>query len=277
MMNTINNFNKAVDYIESNLENEIDISVVAKIASCSNFNFTRMFSALVGISVYEYIRKRKMTRAAEELQQSEIKIIDLALKYGYDSPTAFNRAFQGVHGISPSKAREETVKLNSYLPISFNLTVKGVEKMEYRIEEIGSFRAVGVKKAFNFKTGENFEKIPLFWQEIFMNGVFNKIMEMGNTKPFGALGICTNMRDNDFDYYIGASTDKEIPEGMEELFVEKQTYAIFSCSMDKIQETTQRIFAEWLPNSEYDHAQNSPELEIYPDDKSCEICIPIVK
>ncbi len=100
------------------------------------------------------------------MQRTNIKIIDLALRYGYESPTAFNRAFKDVHGISPTKAREEKISLKSHLPISFKLSVKGVVEMEYYIEEIKGFRAVGLKRNYNFKNGENFENIPKFWQEI---------------------------------------------------------------------------------------------------------------
>lgn len=276
-MNVINNFNKAVSYIEDNLENDIDLNEVAKIASCSSYHFLRMFSALTGAGVYEYIKKRRMTKAAEELQTTEIKVIDLATKYGYESPTAFNRAFQSIHGVSPSVARKDSINLNSYLPITFNLTVTGGEKMEYYIEEISEFRAIGYKRKYNFKTGENFEQIPVFWNDVMQDGRFNKIMALNNATPAGILGICTNLTDNEFDYFIASASDKPLDDDMEEVFINTQTYAIFACTMDKIQETTKRIFAEWLPSSGYDHVPNAAELEIYPDETTCKICIPIKK
>ncbi len=98
-----------------------------------------------------------------------------------------------------------------------------------------------------------------------------------NSSPNGLIGICANMRENDFDYFIAVSTNKEVPSNMDEIFIETQNYAIFDCTMDKIQETTKRILEEWLPNSEYNYIDNTPELEIYPDENSCKICIPIVK
>ncbi len=276
-MNIIEDFNKAINYIENNLGNNINVDDVSKISGSSSYHFIRMFSALTNMGIYEYIRKRKMTKACEELQNSNIKILDLALKYGYDSPTAFSRAFKEIHGITPSKARDEKTPLKSYLPISFILTVKGVEDMEYYIEEIKGFRVVGLKRNFNFKNGENFEKIPVFWQETMQTGDFHNIIGLMDSEPKGILGICTNLRENDFDYFIAASSSKEVPNNMNELFIKTQTYAIFTCTMDKIQETTKRILGEWLPNSEYNLVENAPELEIYPDENTCKICIPIIK
>ncbi len=276
-MDILNGFNKAISYIEENLENDIVINDVADIACCSNFHFMRMFSALTGIGVYEYIKKRRMTKAAEELQTTDIKIVDLALKYGYDSPTAFNRAFNSIHNVSPSVARKDGVQLNSYLPISFNLTITGGKKMEYYIEEINTFRAVGYKRTYNFKTGENFKLIPLFWQDIMTDGRFNALLPLNTIAPLGTLGICTNLRDNEFDYFIAVASDCDTTDDLEELTIEKQTYAVFTCNMSEIQDTTKRILAEWLPNSEYTHVENAAELEIYPDAETCKICIPIKK
>ncbi len=276
-MNAISDLNSAVSYIERNLENNVDIKEVAKVADMSIFHFMRMFSALSGVGVYEYIRKRRMTKAVEELQNTNIKVIDLGLKYGYESPTVFNKAFKDIHGVSPSKARKEKISLKSYLPISFIVTVKGVEEMEYYIEEISGFRAVGFKRSYNYTNGENFENIPKFWQEVMQNGDFNQVMSLMNAEPFGPMGICGNMVDSVFDYYIAVSSSNEVPVGMDEIFIETQSYAIFTCKIPEIQDITKRIFSEWLPNSEYVHAENAAELEIYAEDDSCRICIPIAK
>lgn len=276
-MDTIRGFNEAIEYIEANLEQEIDLDKAAKIACCSNYHFIRMFSALVGCGVYEYVRKRKMTRAAEELQTTNIKIVDFALKYGYESPTSFNRVFKDIHGVSPSRARKERVVLASYLPISFKLKVIGVERMEYKIEEIKGFKAVGYKRSYNYKNGENFKKIPAFWQEVMEAGNLKVLRELNTDKELFILGVCANMRESDFDYYIATSTTDARPNDMEEINVATQTYAIFTCPLVEVQEVTKRIFAEWLPNSEYSHVPDAPELEIYLDEVTCKICIPIQK
>ncbi len=145
--------------------------------------------------------------------------------------------------------------------------------MNYRIETIEGFRAIGYKRTYNYTNGENFREIPLFWQELMQNGKFAELMKLNNEKPQGALGICANPRNNIFDYYIAVASQEEGPE-MEVISIKTQTYAIFPCTMDEIQDTTKRILAEWLPNSKYKHT-DAPELEIYPDENSCNICIPI--
>ncbi len=149
--------------------------------------------------------------------------------------------------------------------------------MEYCIEEIKGFRAVGLKRSYNCTNGENFVGIPKFWHEVMETGAFGGIMSLMDAEPFGSIGICANMRETDFDYLIAVSSSKDVPDGMEEIFIETQTYAVFTCKIPEIQDITRRIFSEWLPNSEYVHAENAAELEIYPDEDSCKICIPISK
>jgi AraC family transcriptional regulator len=123
-MDWLDNMNKAIEYIESNLTDEISYERASRIACCSVFHFQRMFSYIAGVSLSEYIRRRKMTLAAFDLQSTEELVIDLSLKYGYESPTAFNRAFQGIHGISPSKARKAGSDLKAYPKISLRFLSK---------------------------------------------------------------------------------------------------------------------------------------------------------
>lgn len=144
-MEWLERLNYAIDYIEEHLAEEIRYDEAAKIACCSTFHFQRMFSYIAGVPLSEYIRRRRMTVAAFELQQSAVKVIDLALRFGYDSPTAFNRAFQGVHGVPPTAAKETGVALNTYPRISFHISIKGDAKMDYRIEKKEAFRIVGLK------------------------------------------------------------------------------------------------------------------------------------
>ena len=131
-MKWLDKLNQSIEYIENNLEGNIDYEKAAKLACCSTYHFQRMFSYIAGVTLSEYIRNRKMTKAAVDLQNGK-KVIDVSLKYGYDSPTAFNRAFKKVHHVSPSAARKEGAFLKSYSPISFKLTIKGVEEMEKRV------------------------------------------------------------------------------------------------------------------------------------------------
>ncbi|MGI6130192.1 MAG: helix-turn-helix transcriptional regulator [bacterium] len=142
-MEWLNRLNAVIAYLEEHLENEIDLTRMAQIAACPPFHFQRMFSYLAEVPLGEYIRRRKMTKAALDLQSGSERIIDIALKYGYDSPTAFNRAFKSVHGIAPSEARKPGAVLKTYLPISFKITIKGEAEMNYRIEKRTDFGLSG--------------------------------------------------------------------------------------------------------------------------------------
>ncbi len=149
--------------------------------------------------------------------------------------------------------------------------------MDYYIEEIKGFRAVGFKRRYDYTKGENFAKIPKFWQDIMENGGFKEVMSLMDSKPEGSLGICANFSHSEFDYFIAVSTSKEVPENMSEIFIETQNYAIFTCMIPEIQDVTRRIMGEWLPSSEYEQAMGAPNFELYPEGDSCKICIPIVK
>ena len=162
-MDWLSHLNDALGYIEDNLDGDIDLDKVAQIACCSSFHFQRMFSYMAGVPLSEYIRRRRMTMAAFDLQNGE-KVIDIALKYGYDSPTAFNRAFQSVHGAAPSAARQEGVNLKAYHPISFKITIRGETEMNYRIEQKEAIRIVGVKLETTWtpEKQESFTEVPRF-------------------------------------------------------------------------------------------------------------------
>ena len=277
--------NQSIDYIENNLTGEIDYYEAAKIACCSSFHFQRMFSYIANVSLAEYIRRRRMTAAAFELQNSSIKILDLALKYGYDSPTSFSRAFQNVHGISPSSARNEGVQLKAHPRITFLISIKGEVEMNYRIERKDAFRIVGAKEHMELNVEENLARVPLFWAETYQNGMFMDVCKLSNKEPYGVLGICTCMNGKDFDYYIACATDKSIPEKMFEYQVPASTWAIFECvgpMPTAIQELQKRIVSEWLPTSGYEYA-DAPDIEVYPEgdttspDYKCEVWLPIVK
>ena len=277
--------NEAITYMEGHLEDEIELERVAQIARCSAFHFQRMFSYIAEVPLSEYIRRRKMTKAAFDLRNSEDKIIDIALKYGYDSPTAFNRAFQSVHGIPPSAARAEGAKLKAYSPISFKITIKGEAEMNYRIEKKSAFKIVGVKEHYSMSVEECFANVPLFWQRTQQSNVIPRLYTLMNREPQGVLGVSICMDGKDFDYYIAVATDRETPHGLEEYIVPACTWAIFECvgaMPTAIQDLQKRIVSEWLPNSGYEYA-NAPDIEVYfegnqfADDYKCEVWLPVEK
>lgn len=285
-MDWIQRLNKAIDYIENNLSGNISYDKAAEIACCSTYHFQRMFSYIAGVPLSVYIRRRRMTLAAIDLQDEDTKIIDTALKYGYESPTSFNRAFQSIHGISPSLARVNGVSLKAYQKISFLISIKGDQQMNYRIEQKEAFRIVGVKEHFNMSVEECFEEAPQFWQRTAQSGVIPQILSQLDGKIPGLLGLSTCSKNGEeFDYYIAVSSENELPKGMSEFEVPGTTWAIFECigaMPQSIQELQKRIVTEWLPSSGYEYA-NAPDIEVYfegdqqSDDYKCEVWLPIIK
>lgn len=284
-MEWITRLNEAVRYIEENLDKEISYDTAAQIACCSTFHFQRMFSYIADITLSEYIRRRRLTLAAFDLQSGNDKIIDIALKYGYDSPTSFNRAFRNVHGISPTEARSQGVVLKAYPCISFKISIKGDAEMNYKIVEKESFRIVGVKEHYEVSLEEGFQKVPLFWAKTAQSGIIPKMCTLMHKEPFGVLGVSTFIDGKAFDYYIAVATDKALPEGMADYIIPKSTWAIFECvgaMPAAIQSLQKRIVTEWLPTSGYEYA-NAPDIELYfdgdqtKDDYKCEVWLPIEK
>ncbi len=147
-MDLLTRMSLAIAYVEDNLTSDIDQEVLARIACCSIHNFYRMFSFITDISLTEYIRRRRLTLAAIELQSSDIKVIDLAVKYGYDSPVSLSRSFQTLHGLTPKEARADGVTLKAYPRISFQITIKGEKEMDYRIESKEAFQVFGYECIF---------------------------------------------------------------------------------------------------------------------------------
>ena len=156
-------FQASLDYIEQNLSGSLDIGEIAGKAALSPFYYQRIFSALCGMTVGEYIRARRMTLAAQDLSGSEMRVIDAAVKYGYDSPDSFTRAFQRFHGINPSQAREPGASLRSFAPLHLKITMEGGKMLDYRIVEKAPFTVAGIKRNFNSETC--YQEIPKYWAE----------------------------------------------------------------------------------------------------------------
>ncbi|MEO3944280.1 GyrI-like domain-containing protein [Gorillibacterium sp. CAU 1737] len=283
-MEWIERFNDSLVYLEENLVKEIDYEGAAAIACCSVYHYQRMFTCLAGVPLSEYLRRRRMTLAAFDLVTGEEKIVDLALKYGYESPTAFNRAFKSVHGVAPSLARSEGISLTSYPPLRFTLTVKGVADMQYRMEKKEAFRIVGIKKRMNLQVEENLVQIPQLWQEAGQNGSIPAIASLINQPPFGLLGASIPVGKTELDYYLAAPTNQPVPEGMSETLIPSATWAVFECIgplPHAMQELQKRIITEWLPSSGFEYA-DAPDLELYaPGDSSApdyrtEVWLPVI-
>ncbi len=163
MQGWIEGFQESIDFIEQNLTEELDTADIAAKAALSPFYYQRIFGALCGMTVGEYIRARRMTLAAQELSREDVKVIDVAVKYGYESPDSFTKAFQKFHGITPSQAREAGAPLRSFAPLHIKITMEGGTMLDYRIVEKAPFTIVGTKRRFNSDT--SYQEIPKFWAE----------------------------------------------------------------------------------------------------------------
>ena len=280
-MEWVERLNQSILYIEEHLTSEIDYGRLGQIACCSAYHYQRMFTYMAGVTLAEYIRRRKMSLAAVYLQGKHEKIIDIAEKYGYSSPTAFNRAFQSVHGIVPSAVKNDGVPVKSFPPITFTIAVKGVEEMNYRIETKGAFRIIGISAPLRKEVEQNFMTVPQMWQDAAMNGTIQKLAGMMDVPPMGLLGVSVCNDDEPGKYFIAVSSTKNSSE-FEEYTVPASTWAIFTGSgpTRSIQALEQRIITEWLPASGYEYA-NAPDIEVYlnsdPQNAQYEVWIPVRK
>ena len=265
-MEWLNNLSKAIEYIENHLDQEISFDEVARIACCSTYYFQRIFSYVAGISLAEYIRRRRMTQAAFELQGTDKRVLDIALKYGYASPTSFNRAFQSVHGISPIAAKEKGAILNAYPPIRFSVQVSGGSAMSYHIIEKPAFRIVGIRMKLVDDMEENQKNVPLFWEHTLNDSSFSDLCTLNNAVPNGILGISVYENPQNIFYYIAASSSSKAPDGMCEYEIPASTWVVFENDgyfKENVQSVFKRFYTEWLPFSGYEYA-GLPDIEVYP-------------
>ncbi|MBD8134404.1 AraC family transcriptional regulator [Bacillus sp. CFBP 13597] len=289
-MDSLKNMNGAIKFIEENLTNEIDFKEVARLAYCSEYHFKRMFSFLAGISLSEYIRRRRLTLAAFELKNSNIKVIDIAIKYGYSSPDSFARAFQHLHGITPSEARSNGHSLKAYPPMSFQLSIKGGSEMNYRIEEKEAFHIIGIKKRVPIIFNGVNPEIASMWKSLDEKTI-NELKNLSNVEPLGLLSASANFSEGrleekgELDHYIGAATTRECPDNLTQLNVVASTWAVFE-AVGPFPETLQnvwgRIYSEWFPSSNYEQREG-PEIlwnenkDITSPTFKSEIWIPVIK
>lgn len=280
-MEWIDRLNDAIDYIEEHLTEEIDYERLGQIACCSSYHFQRMFAYMAGVPLSEYIRRRRMSLAAADLQSGRMRIIDAAGKYGYQSPTAFNRAFQSVHGIAPSAVKGTGVSVKSFPPVRFQITVKGGEAMNYRIETKAAFRICGVSVPLDKDIEKNFAVIPGKWQEVAANGTLQQLAGMMDTPPMGVLGVSLCNDAETWKYYIAVPTSQP-GDGFDAYMVPAATWAVFpgEGTNQSIQELERRIVTEWLPTSGYEYG-SAPDVEVYlnpdPQNARYEVWIPVVK
>jgi len=289
--------NAALDYIEHNLAGEIRYDMVAMKACCSSYNFQRMFSFITDIPIAEYIRRRRLTQAALELQNTNAKVIDIAVKYGYDSSTAFARAFGAMHGLTPTEARTPGAKLKAYPKISLQISIKGEEPMDYRIEAKESFSIFGIEVICSLAGEEGYTSPAQLWQRCQSDGAYDALFaNAGDLPDFIPKDLCKihgaeyyeKTEGNTFPYMLCSFVSPNSKsDGYKTVHVPAQTYVIFSSQpfqwgddFFRILTTMQkRFYAEWLPTASYARAEGA-NFEIYGGTEEygyIELWYPIVK
>lgn len=271
--------NQAMEYLEAHLPETPDYDQLARIACCSSYHFQRMFTYLAGVPLSEYLRRRRMSRAAEDLQSGG-RVLDTALRYGYASPTAFNRAFQSVHGVTPSAA-QAGAEVKSYPPIRFHMTIRGGEELRYRMEKRGAFRIVGAAAPLDRELEKNFQAVPRLWEQVSRDGTLSRLLPLMDGEPRGLLGVSACCGE-DWRYYIAVASG-QAAGALAEYTVPAFTWAVFSgegACPQAIQELERRVVTEWLPGSGYEYG-DGPDLEVYlePDPRRAkfEVWVPVVK
>ncbi|MBO0410887.1 AraC family transcriptional regulator [Enterococcus hulanensis] len=280
-MEWLDHFNKSIAYVEENLAGAIDLDKAAQLAQCSSYHYQRMFSYIAGVTLGEYIRRRRMSLAGVDLQRGE-KVIDVAAKYEYDSPTSFNRVFKGVHGITPKEAKQAGAKLTSYPMLTFKLTVRGVHAMEYQLIDKEAFHVTGL----GLKIEQNMEvaqkRIPEFWNEVAASGELQKLLPIMDQNNPGVLGVSlmTSEIQDKWEYVIGVVSEDKA-EGFEQYEIPAAKWAIFSGTgpmPGAIQELQTQVFQEWLPTSGFEYDE-LPDIELYldanPENAQFQVWLPV--
>ncbi|AOZ92929.1 AraC family transcriptional regulator [Paenibacillus crassostreae] len=289
-MDLLANLNRALQYIEENLADDIDLKEAARLARCSEYHFSRMFSFLAGIPLSEYIRRRRLTSAAFELQTGELRVMDVAVKYGYSSADAFSRAFQGLHGIPPSSVKLHGPSLKAYPRLTFQLTIQGGSAMNYRIIEKEPFCIAGITRRVPIQFNGVNQEIVSMWKSLTSDDI-DQLKKLSNVEPQGLIQASMNFsegrmeEEGELDHYVGVATTKECPEHLTKLDVPAATWAVFEAVgpfPDTLQNVWGRIYSEWFPTANYELAIG-PEIlwneskDISSPTFRSEVWIPVLK
>lgn len=259
-MNWTKIIDDAIRYIEANITEDLTVGRIAKEVNTSAFYFQKGFSMLCGYTVGEYVRMRRLSLAGEELATTDIKVIDLAVKYGYDSADSFTKAFTRFHGSTPTDVRQNGANIKAFASLHIKLTLDGGKTMEYRIEKKLAFKIMGVSKVIPY--GDSYNTVPKFWDEVYAKPD-NKIM--------GLYGFCDDtIPGEEFRYYIADNYNEELAKSaeLEVKEIPELTWAVFPCRgamPQALQSVNTQVFNEWLPSSSYEIAIGF-NIEFYSDE-----------
>lgn len=269
-MSWLERMNLAIEYVEENLGSEITIEEAAKIACCSKFHFHRVFISFFNITFAEYIRKRRFTLAATDVANSNDSIIDIAMRYGYDSPSAFTRAFRNIHRVNPSEVRTSQVKLATYNRVSLPLETEGTEKVDYKIVEKPSFEVAGKSKSFQFdefaKNGKQ------FWKDYVGSDEYRVLCQLTKGRPGNVTSapLVTayfpkeKSKLDEFIDVLGVEVDFECDATPFDIHtIPSATYAEFYCSYRNAMKTNRYIYGKWFSATGYDRDGDKPDIVAY--------------
>ncbi|MEV4924434.1 AraC family transcriptional regulator [Streptomyces roseoverticillatus] len=263
----LDRLNEALEHIESHLDRQIDVAGLARIATTSEYHFRRLFSALAGMPLSEYIRRRRLTVAGAEVLAGERTLLEIAVRYGYGSGEAFARAFRAVHGAGPGEVRRNGASLYSQPRISFRLVVEGSSSMQYRVVEKPEFRVAGKKvRAPLVHAGVN-PAIAEFIRGIDQETI-RRISALSDQKPEGIVAVSDDLdpsraEGTEFDYYHGVVTGSaDVPEDFDALTVPAGAWAVFENSGSfplALQHMWRDVFTQWFPSNPY-RSRPGPEI-----------------
>ena len=268
-MEWLTSIRTAIDYIDEHLEENISAQDVADRVNISPFFLQRGFSLMTGYGIGEYIRNRRLYQAAVDLKETEWKVIDIALRYCYETPESFTKAFSRFHGVTPSQVRDGAA-IKVFLPLTIKLSVQGGSQMDYKIAPMFPFKVIGFQKVFDNETA--YAEIPKFWDEIcekYANSVYagnapaNPYEQALVDNCIGEYGVCIDdIGGGRFRYLIaGKYTGGAVPEGMVVYEFPRNGWAVFDCigpNPQTLQSVNTRIFSEWLPgNPDYELSGNA--------------------
>ncbi len=246
-MNILNELNEACNYIENNIENEIDIKEIARITNQSTDSINRFFVSMLGITIKEYIRKRRLSLAVYDLQNSDKKITDIAFKYGFNSYNSFCKAFLNQHNVTPTQAKNPSCEVNIFPPATFEINVKGAQKIKFKICDLEEFEVYGISKNFNCQSSDRFKQEKEMWS-IDYEHYPEKICQ-------GYDGIWYGIFENG-KYSIARKKEDVEFNGLEKIKIKSGKYAVFTTDKggyagDELSKMHDLIFNSWLKDTQY--------------------------
>lgn len=293
---SIQRIQEAIRYMEEHIYEKINYADVAKSLHMSSYNFHRTFSFIVGMTANEYIRSRRLTLAAQELQTTDISVIDAAYKYGYESPESFSKAFSRFHGSTPKQARKKGTKLHLFNPLVIKIILEGGSIMDYRMEHKEPQQFIALVKAFpnEIINDENDHSVSDFWRECYEKNLIEPMKRLRTEGKRDLYGLCSPVKDNEihFNYGIGVLIDEDTDSTKLEQFVdngyamwktEPADYAVFQCigsDGDCLSDTWSKFFKEFTPQTGYVQTDDT-DYEIYFENGEsgvfCELWVPVKK